>query len=330
MKITFLGTRHGITERDRFTSSILLSVGEKNYLIDAGAPIIKLLKERDVDFKSLGGIFITHSHPDHYIGLVEFTNQLELFNEFSGVKVKIYAPSGFPFYEMREFLFGKGSREVTDFSVARGGSRKADGGEGNRVECEFYPDGDVFDDGNVKLTSIPTKHFRDSHAFLVEAEGKRILFTGDLRHDLIVVSKKFVIQKHVCALTHGSRCLFHSHGGGFFLQMHGVCSYGDRAGRNQYNFVAHVLYVREDPGQLFNGAKVAFPHLVRERGSAYFYDDSSLLHPVLCFSCLWFLVCFFQTAIAQQVCDSAVSGNLHLPLRTHECLGIFVSVGEIK
>ena len=185
MKITFLGTSHGITERDRFTSSILLSVGEKNYLIDAGAPIIKLLKERDVDFKSLGGIFITHSHPDHYIGLVEFTNQLELFNEFSGVKVKIYAPSGFPFYEMREFLFGKGSREVTDFSVARGGSRKADGGEGNRVECEFYPDGDVFDDGNVKLTSIPTKHFRDSHAFLVEAEGKRILFTGDLRHDLI-------------------------------------------------------------------------------------------------------------------------------------------------
>lgn len=33
MRITFLGTSHGITERDRFTSSTLISIGEKNYLI---------------------------------------------------------------------------------------------------------------------------------------------------------------------------------------------------------------------------------------------------------------------------------------------------------
>ena len=185
MKIKFLGTSHGITEKERYTSSILITVGEKHYLIDAGAPIMKLLKESNVDFKKIGGIFITHSHSDHYLGLVEFMCQLELFNEFSGVSVTVYAPEKFPFYPMREFLFGKDSREVTDFSVKRGGSRREDGGEGNRLKCEFYPDGAFFDDGNVKVTSIPTKHFYDSHAFLLEAEGKRVLFTGDIRHDLI-------------------------------------------------------------------------------------------------------------------------------------------------
>lgn len=184
MKITFLGTSHGITEANRFTSAILLEVGTKYYLIDAGAPIMKLMRAAGVDLHALGGIFITHSHSDHYLGLVEFTNQLELFREFAGVKVTVYAPPKFPFYEMREFLFGKESREVTDFSVHRGGSRREDGGEGNRVLCEFYPDGAFFDDGNIRVSSIPTRHFPGSHAFLVEAEGKRLLFTGDLTVDL--------------------------------------------------------------------------------------------------------------------------------------------------
>ena len=184
MKITFLGTSHGISEPDRFTSANLFEIGDRFYLMDAGAPVLKLMRSVGVDLKKLGGIFITHSHADHYLGLVELVNQIECFNEFAGVKIKIYAPERFPFYEMREFLFGKASREVTDFSVHRGGSRKSDGGEGNRVECEIYKPGVIFDDGCVRVSAIATKHFYDSHSLLIEAEGKRVLYTGDLRPDL--------------------------------------------------------------------------------------------------------------------------------------------------
>ena len=182
MKITFLGTSHGITEPTRFTSSILLSVKDKRYLIDAGAPIMKLLGEKGVDLKALSSIFITHAHQDHYIGLVEFTAQVELFNEFSGVNVTVYGPENLPFYEMKKFLFG--SEGDIDFSVRRGGSRREFLPDGTRIKFEPYGDGEFFDDGTLKLTSIPTLHFPHSHAFLAEAEGKRILFTGDLRHDL--------------------------------------------------------------------------------------------------------------------------------------------------
>ena len=119
MKITFLGTSHGITEKDRFTSSTLISVAGKNYLVDAGAPIMKLLQEQDVGFDTLGGIFITHSHPDHYMGLVEFTHQIEAFARFKGIKVKITAPELFPFEEMQRFLFGE-----EGFNIKKlGGSR---------------------------------------------------------------------------------------------------------------------------------------------------------------------------------------------------------------
>lgn len=184
MKITFLGTSHGISEPDRFTSAILFEIGDKFYLMDAGAPVLKLMRSLGVDMNRLGGIFITHSHPDHYLGLVDLVNQVECFNQFAGVKIRIHAPERFPFYEMREFLFGKASREVTDFSVHRGGNRKSDGGEGNRVECEIYKPGVIFDDGNVRVSAIATKHFYDSHSLLIDAEGKRVLYTGDLCPDI--------------------------------------------------------------------------------------------------------------------------------------------------
>ena len=43
MKITFLGTSHGVPAKDRFCSSIMLESGGSFYFIDAGAPVMDLL-----------------------------------------------------------------------------------------------------------------------------------------------------------------------------------------------------------------------------------------------------------------------------------------------
>ncbi|MBQ9117307.1 MAG: MBL fold metallo-hydrolase [Clostridia bacterium] len=181
MKITFLGTSHGITEADRFTSSALITVGEKNYLIDAGAPIMKLLQVYGVKFNTLSDIFITHSHGDHYLGLVEFVNQMESFKQFEGVSVKIHGPELFPYEAMRTFLFGGGDLH----SHALGGNRHETSDSASRISFERYSEGEIFNDGTLRVTAFKTKHFADSHSLLVEAEGKRVLFTGDMRHDLL-------------------------------------------------------------------------------------------------------------------------------------------------
>ena len=181
MKLTFLGTSHGITEADRFTSSTLITVGDKNYLIDAGAPIMKLLQVYGVKFNTLSDIFITHSHADHYLGLVEFVNQMESFKQFEGVSVKIHGPELFPYDEMRTFLFGGGDLH----SKKLGGNRHETDSTDTRISFERYSEGVIFDDGTIKVTAFKTRHFADSHSLLVEAEGKRVLFTGDMRHDLL-------------------------------------------------------------------------------------------------------------------------------------------------
>lgn len=181
MKITFLGTSHGITEADRFTSSALITVGDKNYLIDAGAPIMKLLQVYGVKFNTLSDIFITHSHGDHYLGLVEFVNQMESFKQFEGVGVLIHGPELFPYDAMRTFLFGDGSLH----SHKLGGNRHETDDSSSRISFVNYSEGEIFDDGVLKVTAYKTRHFADSHSLLVEAEGKRVLFTGDMRHDLL-------------------------------------------------------------------------------------------------------------------------------------------------
>lgn len=188
MKITFLGTSHGITERDRFTSSTLVTVNDKNYLIDAGAPIMKLLQVYGVEFNTLSDVFITHSHADHYLGLVEFTNQIESFKQFEGVRVKIHGPELFPYDAMRTFLFGDGDLH----SFRLGGNRHETDNTESRISFEKYSEGEIFNDGTLKVTAFKTKHFADSHSLLVEAEGKKILFTGDLRHDLLDFPKAAV------------------------------------------------------------------------------------------------------------------------------------------
>ncbi len=180
MKITFLGTSHGYCEKGHFCSSAAVTVGERSYLIDAGAPIMGLLVNHDIPYTSLGGIFITHSHQDHYMGLVEFIGQIEDFERYKDVDVTVHVPPEFPSGQINTFLFGNPEGK---FRPVPGGCRKDPNDMRRRVNFVTYPDGVIFDDGNVKITAIPVSHCPHAHSFLFEAEGKKILFSGDLQTD---------------------------------------------------------------------------------------------------------------------------------------------------
>ena len=165
MKLTFLGTSHGKPEKNRYHTSTLLTVGGKHYLVDAGAPVFDLFERNGLRFADIAGIFITHSHIDHIAALPVLTSSLNSKNRFHDIAFPVLVPDLERYHAMFEFWCG--SRELV-----------------GRLSYQKYGDGVIFEDGNVKITAIPTKHFESSHAFLIEAEGKRVLFTGDLRKDL--------------------------------------------------------------------------------------------------------------------------------------------------
>ena len=180
MTLTFLGTSHGITEKNAFCSSTLVTVGEARYLVDVGAPVDTLLQNYDVPIRDVRGIFITHPHQDHYVGLATLTYTVEDFGRFADVAIPVLAPEGIDFEALNVFLWGD----------PRGHDRyRTENPPERRIRFRVYPDAPdegavIFDDGTLRVTAYPVRHIPHSHAFLLEAEGKRVVFTGDLLHDL--------------------------------------------------------------------------------------------------------------------------------------------------
>ena len=194
MKITFLGTCHGYPEKNRDYSSVLIEAGGFAYLIDAGAAVTDKLVDRGIGFDKLRAVFITHIHGDHMLGLLDLIGVINVKHYAPVASVDYYLP------EERGVVAVKNYVEKICTPL-------------NPEKCRFhvYGDGFVYDDGVIRLTAIPTSHLKDkgypAYAFVVEAEGKKLLFSGDmspnLKHgDFPEIAKRERFDIIVCELAH--------------------------------------------------------------------------------------------------------------------------------
>lgn len=167
MKVTFLGTSHGVPERNRKCTSILLTVNGKRYILDAGVPLYAAMMARGIALDELRAIFLTHMHGDHANGLIEFVDLLTWHDP--QIRPDIFVPEAGAWDAMRTWLTLTHGKDVGEqmpkFSLAKEGT--------------FY------DDGVLRVTAFDNEHLPDrpSFSYLVEAEGKRLVFTGDMGHE---------------------------------------------------------------------------------------------------------------------------------------------------
>lgn len=163
MKITFYGSSHGVPEPNRKCSSALIEVGENRYFIDMGTQSIEQLITRGIVVESVKGVFITHMHGDHTDGLISFIDLCNWY--FKNAQPKFFLPGNVE----------RTKNVIAEWIGCNGNSLREF--EFNRVE-----EGLVYDDGVIRVTAFLTKHIQFSYAYLVEAKGKRVLFSGDLCH----------------------------------------------------------------------------------------------------------------------------------------------------
>ncbi len=165
MKITYLGTSHGVPSATRNTTSFLLEVGENAYIIDAGAPIAGLLMKHNIPYTKIKALFNTHYHVDHFFGGLEFIALCNWY--FKDTDLDIFLTEDSAIKNVQNI--------ITDSGLSL---------DGDRVRMKKVTESFVYDDGTVKVTAVPTLHLsitnRPSFAYIFEAEGKRIMFTGDL------------------------------------------------------------------------------------------------------------------------------------------------------
>ena len=168
MKITFLGTSHGVPSDTRFCSGIIIQIGDAYYLLDGGAPLGDLVMRYAVPAAKIRAAFVTHMHGDHTWGLFHLLDLMNWAWTDSSLQVLMPEQCGIDaLKQMQEVLCSPLDEKRIRFSVTKAGR--------------------VYEDENMAVTAIPTRHMpngRPSFAYLVEAEGKRVLFTGDMHADM--------------------------------------------------------------------------------------------------------------------------------------------------
>lgn len=160
MKLTFIGTSHGFAEADRTCSSTLLEVSDTAYLIDAGSAVDHALMKMEKDVCCIKDIFITHMHEDHVGCLTSAVKSYLRYDKMDKIKIFFPEQSGIDGF--------KAWNRALRLNICD--------------DCyKLIQPGEFFKDGNISVRAIKTEHVADltSYAFIFEADGKKIGFSGD-------------------------------------------------------------------------------------------------------------------------------------------------------
>ena len=174
MKITFVGTSHGVPEKNRYCTCIMLESNGAIYFIDAGAPIVDFL--------------VDNGKSDHTIGLVHLVNLMNWYYKRSSAEI---------------FITEQEHIDATVQWTYTAGDGRIDE---ERIKLKVPYEGSVYQDENIKVEYIPTAHMKNSYAIIVTEGDKRVLFGGDFSHGLRKHDVPSVISDNidafVCELAH--------------------------------------------------------------------------------------------------------------------------------
>ncbi|MBE6644824.1 MAG: MBL fold metallo-hydrolase [Ruminococcaceae bacterium] len=177
MKIHFIGTCSGTEPMpDMHHCSVVFEINRVYYWFDAGENCSHTaMTKMGIDLSRVRCVFISHSHIDHIGGLANLLYSLNKLvwrniphTDNDGV-VNFFLPDENIFSSVMAVAFmGRKSFPLT---------------------MNDYPvkDGVVYEDENVKITALHTTHLKEdgsngwhAYSYLIEAEGKRVLFSGDV------------------------------------------------------------------------------------------------------------------------------------------------------
>lgn len=188
MKITFVGTSHGVPAADRQCSCFMIESGRGVYFVDGGAPMVSAILKAGKEVTDLRAVFTTHIHSDHTVGIIQLASLMNWY--YGKASADIFMAEQSHIDATKNWIFTAGDGEVDE----------------NRIRFKIPEAGVVYEDENIKVEYIPTSHIKNSYAVLVAEGDKRVLFGGDFsgnlkRNDIPeIISEE--LDGFVCEMAH--------------------------------------------------------------------------------------------------------------------------------
>ena len=176
MKITFLGTGSGTEPAPNFRHvSFVIEHNNKAYWFDAGDNCSYAAHTGNLDILKTRSVFISHTHMDHIGGLANLLWNIRKLTSISAKNktlptIDIFMPHGKTLPAILELLhYTEGDFEI-DFEIKE----------------NIYDDGVIFEEKEFKVSALHNNHLAPmdgkyiSYSFLIEADGKSIIYSGDV------------------------------------------------------------------------------------------------------------------------------------------------------
>lgn len=177
-KVHFFGTRSGTEPMEGMHhTSLALEVNGVYYFVDAGENCADSSYLSGVDHMKIKAVFITHPHMDHTGGLAGLFWNVRKLTRISDRRpidgqIQLF---------MSDLRVWKGVEQILRVS-------EADFDSAFRVILNRTVDGLIYEDENVKVTAYHNHHMQKeegdgwmSYTYVMETEGKKIVFSGDVR-----------------------------------------------------------------------------------------------------------------------------------------------------
>ncbi len=181
-----LGTGHPLPNPYRFGPATAVVVNDTPYLFDAGEGIWRALGKaaafhggaiaRAIQVDNLKHLFITHTHPDHTIGMPTMIMQSWYLNR--SVPMDIYGPVGI---EHRVASIIEAWRDTIEFDLAKDPTSTPEGWKATGHDVAVKSSQVIFEDSNVKVEAFNHKHFQleYNYAYRVTTPDRVLVIGGD-------------------------------------------------------------------------------------------------------------------------------------------------------
>jgi ribonuclease Z len=150
MRVTLLGTGTPFPNVERFGSAILVEVAGKALLFDCGRGVVIRLTQAGVSPKDIDGLFLTHLHSDHVVGIPD----LWLSGWFLGRNkpLPIWGPPGtssMAEHLVQAFAFDIHIRQTAPDPLPA---------KGVEIDAKEVAQGEIYNDGSTRVSAFLVDH----------------------------------------------------------------------------------------------------------------------------------------------------------------------------